>query len=168
MITAYTKYLLLIVILITLMTSCYSLKYYNKVVNNVGDFDLAISRIQNQNMIIKKDSLLLKNGEVVLYENSTCLYYEDVSDSLLTKFMEKYELKRICFSLLNNEYFDSVITFHKDYTPFMGKAVIISYDFGTSGLRKKIRNGNKLKDEDVKIINDFYLYRVKSKPSFGE
>lgn len=168
MITAYIKYLLLIVILITLMTSCYSQRYYRKVVNNVGEFDLAISRIQNQNMFIKKDSLLLKNGEVIRYDNSTCLYYEDVNDSLLKKFMEKYELKRICFSRLNNEYFDSVITFHKDYTPFMGKAVIISYDFGKSGLREKIRNGSKLKDEDVKIMNDLYLYRVKSKPAFGE
>lgn len=168
MTTGYIKYLQSIFILTTLMTSCYSQRYYRRVVNNVGEFDHVISRISNQHIFEKNDSLLLKNGETIQYNSNICLYYKDMNDYLLKRFMKKYELKRICFSRLNNEYFDSVISFHKDFIPFMDKAVVISYDFGKSGLREKTKNGSKLKNENVRIMNELYLYRVRSKPAFGE
>ena len=168
MITLYVKYVLSIFTIATLITSFLSQKYYRKVLNNTYEFDFVISKIYDQRLFVKNDSLLLKNGKSILVDGDICIYYENLNDSLVKNFMKKYELKKICYTRIGTEYFDSVVTFHKDYTPFMEKAIIISYDFGKSGLRERAKNGNKLKDENVKIMNDLYLYRLRLKPAFGE
>jgi hypothetical protein len=163
----YTKQLFTILIFSILTTSCYSQKYYKKIIRNIDDFTNAIQYINQQGSFLSKDTLKLKDGTVINH-NSNCIYVEDVKDSILKKFMLDYHLKRICFTKANNSFFDSVITFHKQYSPLTGKAVIITYDFGRSSLRDTIMKGGKLKDEEIKIINALYLYRVKNKPSFGE
>jgi hypothetical protein len=142
--------------------------YYSKVKNNIEDFNLAVNHLQQKHMLINNDSILLRNGEAINYDNGKCLYYEKVHDSLIRRLMIVYNLKRICFSRLNNEFFDSVITFHKDYNPLFGKRIIISYDWGKSEVRDKTKEGNQPKDEKIKIVNNVYLYRIKAKPAFGE
>lgn len=163
----YTKQLLTILAFSIFITSCYSQKYYKKVVNNIDDFTDVLHYINQKESLLSKDTVKLKDGTIIK-QSSICVYVEDVKDDTLKKFMLNYQLKRICLNKVGNDFFDSVITFHKEYPPLTGKAVVITCDFGKSNLRERIMRGDKLKDEEVKIIDALFLYRVKSKPSFGE
>lgn len=163
----YIKKISSILIVIILTTPCFSQNYYKKVVTNIGEFTNAIHYINQHSDLLSKDTLKLKDGTKISHNNA-CVYLENVRDSILKKFMLNYQLKRICFSKIDNNYFDSTVTFHKEYSPLTGKAVIITYDFGKSNLRKRIMQGDKLKAENVKIIDTLFLYRIKNKPSFGE
>lgn len=155
------------VLLIFSITSCAGHKYYRRVANNISSFDNAISDIRQQGYFTKTDTLLLSNGHIINY-NNVCIYPEKIKDPSLNSLMQKYEFKRICFSKNKTQYFDSVITFHKDFSPWFGKAIVVTYDFGKSGLRKLTKKGVALKNEEVRVINDLYLYQIRSKPAFGE
>ena len=150
-----------------LSISCSGQSYYKKVNDNIKEFTQVIDRLIQKHTLELDDSLLLRNTEVIKFRNK-CLYKEQVNDPLVRDLMSKYNLNRICLTKYNNEFFDSAITFHKDYAPFFGKAIVITYDFGKSRLRDLTNQGNEVKDEKVKIINSKFLYRVRSKPSFGE
>lgn len=155
------------ILLASWFVSCAGQKYYRKVTKNIGSFDNAISNIRQHGYFSKTDVVPIGEGKVADL-NKVCIYPEDIKDPALSNFMREYQLKRICFSRRKDQYFDSVITFHKDFSPMFGKAVVVTYDFGKSGLRELTNKGGKLKDEEVKIINDFYLYRVRARPAFGE
>jgi hypothetical protein len=165
MIKGYIKMILLAISLLPIPSMCQS--YHKRVVANIEDFTSVIIILNQKHLLELNDSIHLQNGEIIKFENK-CLFAEQVSDQQIKDFMKKYDLKRICFSQHNDEFFDSVISFHKDYSPFFGKAVVITYDFGKSGLRDMTNLKIELKDEKVSIINDMYLYRIRSRPSFGE
>lgn len=158
----------LIAYMFIMLTSCSGQKYFNKVKKNIKEFDLVINHLQIKNEFSKNDSITLKDGSSIKIDKNICVYDENSGDPITENFTKEYDLTRICFSRLNNQFFDSVITFHKDFTSFLGKAVIITYDFGKSKLREDVKKGIQPKNENVKIINDFYLFRVKSNPELGE
>lgn len=158
----------LVVAMLMILTSCSGQKYLKKVKRNIMEFDLVKNHLHIKNEFNKNDSITLKHATDIKINGNICIYNESPVDSITGNFLKKYDLSRICFSRLNNAFFDSVITFHKVFQPFLGKAVIITYDFGKSRLRENVKKGMQPKNENVKIINDFYLYRVKSNPEFGE
>jgi hypothetical protein len=149
------------------LLSCKGQSYYKKVRDNIGDFRQAIAVLNQKQMLQLRDSILLQNTGIIKVNNK-CVYKEEMKDPLIGNFMNKYDLTRICFSKYNNEFFDSAITFHKEHTPFFGKAIIVTYDFGKSGLRDLIDQERRIKDEKVKVINNEFIYRVRPKPAFGE
>ncbi len=87
---------------------------------------------------------------------------------MLKKIYDKYNLNKVCYSNDKDNYFDSVISFHRDYNPFFGKSIIIFYDYGNSNLRKQILNETPPPNEEFKIINDSFIYRLNRKPALGE
>ena len=126
--------------------------------------------IQKNALLKIEDSILLSNGAAISISNNHCLYAESVNDSFILSFMKKYNLDRICYYKNKEGFYDSVIAFHKTYTPFLGNAETVSYDFGSSSsiLRSKIKTGLTLKDQKLKIIDSLFLYQQNSKPAFGE
>ncbi|HEU5290668.1 MAG TPA: hypothetical protein VFU05_08515 [Cyclobacteriaceae bacterium] len=70
-------------------------------------------------------------------------------------------------STRNDQLYDKAITFHRNFNPIFGKADVIYYDFGKSGLRNNIAAGTKTKDEKLKPINSSFIYALYSKPAFG-
>jgi hypothetical protein len=157
--------ILLVVSLLPIPGMCQS--YYKRVADNIEDFATVVTILNQKHLLELDDSIHLRNGEIVKFKNK-CLFTDQVNDLQIKAFMKKYDLKRICFSKYDNKFFNSVISFHKDYSPFFGKAIVITYDFGKSGLRDIINRKVELRDERVKIINSMYLYRVRYRPSFGE
>lgn len=164
----YIKNVVLIGLISTISISCTSQRYYKKVKNSIDEFDRIVNYIKDNKLPAIKDSMVRSKELGNKHEINICFYVEDIEDSSLVKFMRKFDLKRICFSKYQNDFFDSVITFHKDFNPILGKAVIITYDFDNSELRNRVKKGEGIKDEKVKIINSLYLYRLKLKPAFGE
>jgi hypothetical protein len=143
--------------------------YYSKVKKNTYDFDAIVDLINSKTLLEPIDSLVYSDGRVSVFDHK-CLYASDKNenDPAITSFMLKYDLTRICSSSFNDQFFDTTISFHKDYAPFFGNAIVIFYDFGKSGYRDMTIHGKMRNDERVKIINDKYLYRVRTKPAFGE
>lgn len=158
----------LVVALLMILTSCSGQKYLKKVKTNITEFDFVKNHLHTKNVFNKNDSITIKHATSIKINKNICVYDDGTIDPTTENFIKKYDLSRICFSRLNNEFFDSVITFHKVFKPFLGNAVIITYDFGKSKLREDVKKGIHPKNEKVKIINDFYLYRVKSNPELGE
>jgi hypothetical protein len=167
MIREYINIIFIVVFFSLLATSCRSQSYYKKVKDNIEDFSVAIDRLDKKLMLHQYDSISLSNAQSIKLL-SKCIYREQINDTLICKFMRKYDLTRICLKKYNKEFYDSAINFNKDHIPFFGKSIIITYDFGKSQLRDLANHGKQLKDEKIFIINDKYLYRVRSKPSFGE
>ena len=141
--------------------------YYYKVTNNKNEFNAIIDHIHKNNLLKPVDPLFLDK----------CLYNSDKqNDSIITTFMNKFDLDRICMDKGNDNYYDSVIIFHKDYNPIIGNAKTIEYDFGKSPIRKAI-NTNSLKNtkgikinkgEKYKIIDSVFIYFVDRHPAFGQ
>lgn len=113
------------------------------------------------------DSIKLRNNTSIHFDNK-CLYEGQIQDTLLSSFMSKYDLDRICFHKDKQNYYDSVITFHKNYNPILGAAVTINYDFGNSKIRNKINAGEKFPHQTALIIDGKYIYLANSSPAFGE
>ena len=141
--------------------------YYSKVKANTHDFDFVLSYIQNNKFLELNDSLKLNDSTTIHFGNK-CLYEEQIQDTLLSSFMHKYDLNRICFHKDKQNYYDSVITFHKNYNPILGSSITINCDFGNSQLRDKIKAGEKFLNQTTSIINDKYIYLSSSKPAFAE
>jgi hypothetical protein len=141
--------------------------YYSSVKANTRDFDFILTYLQKNKFLELNDSLALHNIMTIHFGNK-CLYEEQIQDTLLSSFMNKYDLNRICFYKDKQNYYDSVITFHKNYNPILGSSITINYDFGDSKLRSRIKAGEKLLNETAYIINDKYIYLLDSRPAFGE
>lgn len=141
--------------------------YYKKVMDDIEDFTDVINILNQKRLLDLDDSIRLQNGEIIKFNNK-CIFMEQVTDPQIKDFMKKYDLKRICFTKYNNDFFDSVISFHKDHSPFFDKAIVITCDFGKSALRDMTNRNVELKNEKVKIINGMFLYRLRSRPAFGE
>lgn len=150
-----------------MVISCTAHRYSQKSKKNIKDFGLAIDHIMENALLAPADSLVLRDGLVIKYDHK-CLYRQSTDDSLLIGLIKKFDLKRICFWRYDDGSNDSAITFHRDYNPFFGKAVVVVYDFGKSELRDKVKAGIKKEDEKIVIINDLFLYVIKSRPAFGE
>jgi hypothetical protein len=158
----------MIIVAISLLPNlCMGQSYHKKVSDNIEDFTNVINILNQKRLLELDDSIRLQNREIIKFNNK-CLFMEQVTDPQIKGFMKKYDLKRICYTKYNNDFFDSVISFHKDHPPFFGNAVVITYDFGKSALRDMTNQNVKLKGEKVKIINDMFLYRLRSRPAFGE
>jgi hypothetical protein len=147
--------------------SCNRKMYYNTIQANTHDFDFVLSYIQKNKLLELNDSLELHDKTAIHFDNK-CIYEEKIQDSLVVSFMKKYDLTRICFHKDKQNYYDSVITFHKNYNPVLGSSVTINYDFGKSKLRDRIKSGEKLPDLAASIINDKYIYLLKPRPALGE
>jgi hypothetical protein len=147
--------------------SCNKKMYYSSVKSNTRDFDFILTYLQKNKFLELNDSLELPNITTIHFDNK-CLYEEQIQDTLLSFFMNKYDLSRICFHKDKQNYYDSVITFHKNYNPILGPSITINYDFGNSKLRGRIRAGEKLPNLAASIVNDKYIYLVNSRPAFGE
>lgn len=160
--------LLLLCVISILSGACNKKMYYKKVSDNIGDFDLVIKYVQQRRLLIPNDSLILKYNSTLYWNQMKCIYNSSLQDSTLAIFMKKFDLDRICFTQDKKPYFDSVITFHKNYAPFFGKAITVRYDFGRSGFRDSITLGSVFKDGSSKVINELFLYSLNSKPVFGE
>jgi hypothetical protein len=164
----YTKFLILLALCAILGVSCSNQLYYSRVKKNIAQFDIAVTDIRRQQLLLHNDSIRL-NGDHVHTFDYTCLYQDDkIHDSLLVNFFRRYGLTKICISRQFDKYFDSVIVFHRDYTPFFGKAITINCNFGKSGLRDSIEAGIGINGIKAKTINDKYVYIVKKNPAFGE
>jgi hypothetical protein len=93
--------------------SCNRKMYYNTIQANTHDFDFVLSYIQKNKLLELNDSLELHDKTAIHFDNK-CIYEEKIQDSLVVSFMKKYDLTRICFHKDKQNYYDSVITFHKN------------------------------------------------------
>ncbi|MEN2402531.1 hypothetical protein GKZ90_0022260 [Flavobacterium sp. MC2016-06] len=139
--------------------------YYGKVKNNIGDFSSIVKYISANKLFEINDSINKQNN----ITKNTSLYRSDLKDSILINFMIKYDIDRITRQKRNDNFYNNVIIFHKDYNPIMGKSKTIDFDFGVSPLRSRIQKGIK-KDGGcyLKIIDENFIYSVNKNPSFGE
>ena len=148
--------------------SCYSKRYLKKVAHNIDDFSQTIEYLDQNGFLLQKDTIFLKGHEPLSIHNSACWRSDTFSVDFLKRLYAQYNLNRICYSKDKDNFFDSVISFRRDYNPFFGKSIMVIYDYGNSNLRKQILNGTSPEGIEYKIINDFFLYRVNKKPAFGE
>ncbi|GGP06308.1 hypothetical protein GCM10010992_26000 [Cloacibacterium rupense] len=154
---------------ILLLTSCNAQNsYLKKIEKNVHEVTSILNYIHDNKLFEKKDSLN-KTKNAVYIKNKVCLYKEDIKDTLIQNYMKKYNFDRICLEERNDNYFKTVIIFHKSYNPILGKSIVIQYDFGESPLRTRIRDGVKKENTYYStIIDSLYIYSENKKPAFGE
>jgi hypothetical protein len=141
--------------------------YYSTVKANIRDFDFVLSYLQKNKFLELNDSLNLDNKMTIHFAHK-CIYEGQIQDTLLSSFMNKYDLNRICFHKDKQDYYDSVIILHKNYNPILGSSITINYDFGHSKLRDRIKAGEKFLNQTSSIISDKYIYLSNSSPAFGE
>lgn len=155
--------------LILIQNSCSTYdSYYNKINNDIDIFTFVVNYISNNKMFEEKDSINKQEKNIFVTKN-ICLYNEDIRDTIILNFMNKFDIDRICLEKRNDNYYENVITFHKSYSSLFGKSKTIDFDFGKSPLRTRIQQGMK-KDggSSLKIINSYFIYSVNKNPSFGE
>lgn len=142
--------------------------YFSKVRNDIDEFSVIVNYISSNRLFEINDSInKLKSSNINIKNNS--LYRSDLKDSILTNFMSKYDIDRITLQKRNDNFYNNVIIFHKDYNPIIGKSKTIEFDFGASPLRNRIENGLKKEGSySLRIINTYFIYSVNKKPSFGE
>jgi hypothetical protein len=142
--------------------------YFSKVKNNIDEFSSIVNYVSSNRLFELNDSINKQNSSIYNIKNIS-LYRSDIKDSVLVLFMNKYNIDRITFQERNDNFYHSVIIFHKDYNPIIGKSKTIDFDFGVSPLRNRIENGqSKEGSYSLKIINADFIYSVNKKPSFGE
>lgn len=159
--------IVLVLPLFLILFSCSHKMYYKKVRKNIVDFKTIVERLQTEGDFQSMDSIVLKDG-LVINSHHKCLYYTDSIDIKVAQFMHKYDLKKICVTERSDEYFNHMISFHKEFNPFFGKADVVYFDYGSSEFRNMVSEGIARKDERVKIINDYFIYSLRLKPAFGE
>lgn len=154
--------------LLLLLNSCASYDgYYNKVKNNIDEFSSAIKYIESNKLFEIKDSIIRKKSTIPF--NNVSLYRNEIKDSILLTFMKKFDIDRITFEKRNDNFYNNVISFHKDYNPILGKSKTVDFDFSASPLRDRIVQGIKKEGRySLKIINRDFIYSVNKNPSFGE
>lgn len=142
--------------------------YYNKVKENINEFSSTVKYISSNRLFEISDSINKQKSLGYNIENIS-LYRNDLKDTVLVNFMNKYDIDRITFQNRNDNFYNNVIIFHKDYNPIMGKSKTIDFDFGISPLRSRIESGVKKEGGcSLKIINSDFIYSVNKNPSFGE
>lgn len=164
----YIKYLFTYTLLITVLMSCYSNKYLKKVTRNIDEFSQAIAYLDQNSYLQQQDTIFLKDHSPLSIHHSACWHSDTFDVDFLKRLYSQYNLNRICYSKDKDIFFDSVISFRREYNPFFGKSIIVIYDYGNSNLRKQILNDTSPEGIEYKIINDFFLYRLNRKPAFGE
>ena len=148
--------------------------YYHKVKDNKAEFHYIVEYIIREKSLEKMDSVLIKQNNSISLERA-CIYYNKydkhnkLADNRLIEFMNKYDLDRICLEKQNNEFYSTVIIFHKEYNPIMGSSRTIDYDYGKSSNRNKILQGEKkIGGTYNKIIDSVLIYSIDKTPSFGQ
>ena len=142
--------------------------YYNKVENNIDEFSSTVKYISSKRLFEINDSINKQNSSAYNLKNNS-LYRSDLIDSVLVNFMNKFDIDRITLQKRNDNYFNNVIIFHKDYNPILGRSKTIDFDFGISPLRSRIEKGVIREGGcSLKIINNEFIYSVNKNPSFGE
>lgn len=154
--------------LIVLLNSCSVYDgYYNKVKNNIDEFSSTVKYIESNRMFEVKDSIIKKRSNIPF--NNVSLYENDIKDSILVAFMKKFNIDKITLEKRNDNFYNNVISFHKDYNPITGSSKTVDFDFGISPLRHRIEQGiKKERGYLLKIINADFIYSVNKNPSFGE
>lgn len=162
------KHLVGFCLLLTVLTSCYSKRYLKRVTNNIDDFTDVIAYLENNGYTLKQDTIFGKDNTPLSIKKSSCWSKKNFREDTLKHFFSKYDLKNLCYSKEKDNYFDSLISFHRDYNPFGGKSIMVFYDFGRSKLRSQIIEGTLPDNAKYGIINDLFIYRVNRRPAFGE
>jgi hypothetical protein len=134
-------------IFVLLLSSCIHSRYFRRVSKNIGEFETLATHL-------RKDSLQFD-----------CIYLS-TADSMSKTLMRKYRLKRICMKHSNHP-LSTMISFHRDYNPMLGKADVIYCDFGSSDLRDHLNAEVERKDEKLKRINGSFIYALYPEPMFG-
>lgn len=166
--------LVTLLVLISLNSCAVCDNYYYKVNKNKVEFYTIVEYIRNNKILVNKDSIVLNNQKTI-YFNSKCVYYSKydkgnkLTDNVLIEFMDKYSLDRICLEERNDNFYNSVITFHKNYNPILGKSKTIDFDFGKSPIRDRIVLGKKKEGNySIRIIDSLFIYSINKNPAFGE
>lgn len=142
--------------------------YYKKVENNIDEFSSTVKYISSNRLFEINDSIYKQKSSTYSIKNNS-LYRSDLKDSALVNFMNKFDIDRITLQNRNDNFYNNVIIFHKDYNPILGKSKTIDFDFGISPLRSRIEKGMKREGGySLKIINASFIYSVNKNPSFGE
>jgi hypothetical protein len=103
--------------------------------------------------------------------------HDEAKDSVLSVFMQKEKLDRICCDLNTTQkvgkkayryYEDSTVSFHFDYPMIIGRKRVLLYNLGSSTAEEKAewieKNYGKMK---ARAVGDKFIYVVISQPAFG-
>lgn len=157
------------------LNSCGSYdNYYHKIKNNRAEFHSIVKYIIKEKLLEKMDSVVIHQNNSISLEKA-CIYYNKhnknnkLTDKRLIEFMNKYDIDRICLEKQNNEFYSTVIIFHKEYNPITGISKTVDYDYGKSRSRDKILLGEKkIGGTYNKIIDSVFIYSIDKSPSFGQ